>query len=188
MNKNSIGVLLVLGTVAVSSLGALGAGARREIQLPQAVRDAVQRSYPQATIRGTERGTLALKVYEVAVQDGARKLELIVAQDGTVVAVENHIAQSELPPAVQQTLAQAAGSAKVTDIDRVERRAKSGVVPLAQPQILYEAEWRKDGREIEIGIASDGSLVNQGDDDEDGDEDGDGDDEDDDGDGEDDEG
>jgi hypothetical protein len=154
--------------------------ARPSAKLPQNIEDAVLAAYPQATIRGHERGRVTLTVYEVRVEDGATRMEVTVAAPGTLVAVEREVARGELPVAVDQTLARLAGDAPIDEIERSEQRAQPGYAALARPKVVYEAEWRQNGREIEAAIEEDGTLSADDDESEDDDDDDDGDGDDDD--------
>ncbi len=57
----------------------------------------------------------------------------------------------QVPAAVKATILKEAAGAKVKEI---ERETKDG-------QTVYEAEFLRDGREIEIAIAPDGTLLGQ---------------------------
>src|SRR5687767_711594 len=58
----------------------------------------------------------------------------------------------DLPPAVQKTVRQQAGANKIADIDRETRTGR----------IVWEVEIEQQGRNTEIHVAEDGSLVDTG--------------------------
>lgn len=143
--------------------------------LPQAVRDAVLRAHPGATLGDTERERLTVTVYEVEVTKDGQKLELVVAQDGTILETERHVERGALPSAVAATLDRAIGQHQLRELVQKEQTARLAFTALPAPRVSYEAEWRRnDGKKHEVGIAADGTLDDDdddGDDDEDEDED-----------------
>ena len=58
----------------------------------------------------------------------------------------------DLPPAVQKTVREQAGTSKIADIDRETRTGR----------IVWEVEIEQQGRNTEIHVAEDGSLVDTG--------------------------
>jgi len=55
----------------------------------------------------------------------------------------------DLPAPVQNTVKQQGGSEKIADIDREDRRG----------QTVYEVEFEREGRNVEIHVAADGKLL-----------------------------
>jgi len=74
---------------------------------------------------------------------------------------EKKVTIDQVPELPRKTILKEAGSNKITEI---EEETKDGV-------ITYEAEWKVDGKEIEIKVAADGKLlkkeIEDGDDDDD---------------------
>ena len=93
---------------------------------------------------------------------------------GLINAKGNEIKASDLPEAVRATLEKEAPGAEIEEIEKEEEDG----------QVVYEIEVEIDGKEMELEIAADGTLlekeVEEGDDDDDDDGDDDGDDGDDD--------
>ncbi len=80
---------------------------------------------------------------------------------GAVVhPADERVAWEDLPKAVQDTILREANGATVREI---EKEMRGG-------QVVYEAEWLVDGKEVEIAVAPDGTLL-AGDDDDEGDND-----------------
>jgi len=85
---------------------------------------------------------------------------------------ERDVTIDQVPPEVAKTIRAEAGDNQITEI---EEETKNGVT-------VYEAEWRTaDGKEVEIKVAADGTLLkkeiedddeDEGDDDDDDDDDG----------------
>ncbi len=172
MKRYRIVTLMVLATAGMGTVWSATHQARGTSpdHLPQAVLEAIQRAYPAAIVSGSRHGRISFPVYDVVVQNGGKRIDLQVAKDGTIVGTEQLVTWNELPAAVAQTLGQAAGSTRVDEIDRMDRHAKLALVGLREPKSVFEAEWERDGREIEVGIHSDGTLVTSDDDGEDDDE------------------
>jgi len=168
--KNQILSLVAVGGAAVGLAWGGSAPFHYGSELPQVVKDAVHRAHPNATIEDSEREHAKLTVYEIDVVEDGVRFELKVADDGTIVEVEREVGWNELPTPVQETIAKAAGSAQVREIERTDRHARPGFVPLAPADTYFEAEWKRDGHEIEIVVDSDGSLIGGDDDDEESDE------------------
>jgi uncharacterized membrane protein YkoI len=66
---------------------------------------------------------------------------------------EQKMTMAELPPAVQETIKKQANGAKIEKIEK--ETAKDGTV-------IYEAEIKRKGRNIEIKVAPDGTLLDRG--------------------------
>jgi len=131
--------------------------------LPPAAADAVKAEFPGAVVGEMEQETEdGVAVYEVELTRGGKEMEVTVTADGTIVEVETEIAQADLPKAVAAAIAKAAGGAKLTEIEREETRAvvRDGkLVKLDKPKVTYEAEFLKDGREVEVEVAPDGKIL-----------------------------
>ena len=141
-----------------------------------AVINAVKAEFPQAAVGEMEKETEGgVVVYEVELVQDGKEIEVTVTSGGVIMEVEREIAQAELPPAVAAAIAKAAGGAKIEEIEREEIRAvvRDGkVVKLDKPKIVYEAEFRKAGREVEVEVAADGTILKtESEDDDDNDDD-----------------
>jgi uncharacterized membrane protein YkoI len=74
-------------------------------KLPRAVADAVKAKYPDAELVGAEEEhDNGQTVYEVALKDKGRKMDVTFKPDGTLVSVEKEIAVKELPRPVAEAL------------------------------------------------------------------------------------
>lgn len=157
--KHQILSLVAVGGAAVGLAWGGSAPFHKGSELPQVVKDAVHRAHPNATIKDSEREHAKLTVYEIDVVEDGASFELKVADDGTIVEVEREVGWNDLPAAVQETIAKAAGSAQVREIERTDRHARPGFVPVTPADAYFEAEWKRDGHEIEIVVDTDGSLI-----------------------------
>lgn len=57
----------------------------------------------------------------------------------------------DVPPAVQKTMKEAAGDAKITDVDKETEDGKT----------VYETDVKIDGKNWEIRVAEDGKLISK---------------------------
>lgn len=159
-----------------------GAGKVALSEVPEAARKVIQREAGSATVEDIDKGTLnGRTVYEAAFKRNGVHTEVRVAEDGTllsggspvikesagaarpdappapvatptpvVVANESRKVQFyELPAAVQKAVRDQAGSAEIEDIDKETRNGKT----------VYEAAFKKDGKNIELRVNADGSLA-----------------------------
>lgn len=145
--------------------------------LPKAAAAAIKKAFPKATIDEIELEKEGVVLYEVELEQGGKELEVTVSPDGQIVEVERKVSKADLPDAVAKTLARLAGDAKIKEIEKEEIHAVVKLVKLRKPKTVYEAEFVKDGKEIEVKIAADGTLLSEeieeeGDDDDDEDEEG----------------
>ncbi|MBL7133458.1 MAG: PepSY domain-containing protein [Phycisphaerae bacterium] len=65
---------------------------------------------------------------------------------------EKEVTIDEVPAAVKATILKEAGNNKIEEIEEVSRDGKV---------VHYEAEWKQDGKEIEIEVAPDGTLLSK---------------------------
>jgi len=135
------------------------ASKRKRLVLPAAAAAAVKKAFPKASIEEVEREEVSLALYEVEIEQGDSEAEITVTSDGQIVEVEKEVAASALPKAVAMTLKKLAGGAKVEEIERVEVHAVLKLVKLAKVKVVYEAEFVRDGKEVEVRIGADGKLL-----------------------------
>lgn len=94
-------------------------------QLPDAVQKAINeqtagRIFEEIT-KETEDGKLQ---YEVKFTKGDKKMEINIAPDGNVLAIEEEITLAQAPPAVQKTINDQAGTGTVKKIAKVTEAGK----------------------------------------------------------------
>jgi uncharacterized membrane protein YkoI len=161
------GKIIVWASLAVLVLAAWHvAGAKNEKEnepkgpaLPAAAADAVKKAFPKATIEEVEREREGLVLYEVELKADGKEIEVEVTPDGQIVAVEREVAKEDLPEAVAKALGKLAGDAKIQEIEKEEVHAVLKLVKLDTPRVVYEAEFMQNGKEVEVKIAGDGTLL-----------------------------
>ena len=150
-NLNSIAIVFCL-----SASGLLLAGQDQEQKLktsevPAAVTAAASKQYPKAKISHWSKEMEDGKTtYEASVVEGSSKRDVVLAEDGTLVAVEETIAASALPgpvtSAVQEKYPQAV-------IAKAEKITKDG-------DVQYEVALRKASKK-EVLLTADGKVIKE---------------------------
>jgi len=128
--------------------------------VPEPVRKTIQMEAKGREVADIDRETWnGRTVYEVEFAQTGRNAQIHVAEDGTIVKDER--AGKELkelfmgtqvedtPPPVQATIKREAGTREIADIDRETRTGRT----------LYEVEIKQPGRNFELHVAEDGSIV-----------------------------
>lgn len=136
-----------------------------EVELPEAVAEAIKANVPDAEI----------DFVEVAEEDGitlydiefkADRGEIEVAADGTVIDVVTVITMEELPEAAAKAIKDAIEDATILRLEKSEIRSeikKEGemgtLIKLDTPRYVYEAELEKDGQKGEIEVDAEGNIT-----------------------------
>ena len=152
MNKKAtlmVACLLCTGLFTVGTLQALELA-----DLPSAVQKTVKRELGSAYIdeikRDTEDGKVVYDI-EAEATDG-REIELKVAEDGRLLEKGEEVRLAEVPAAVGATIERELGSVKP---DKIKRQTEDGA-------IRYEVDAETaDGREIDLEVAEDGTLLDK---------------------------
>lgn len=87
--------------------------------------------------------------YKVEYKKDGREFELEVDEDGKVLEVEEFMKMEELPPAVQATVKAESAGAEIKEL----------VLETEEGKTFYEVEFEKDGKEHEVKIAEDGTVL-----------------------------
>ncbi len=119
--------------------------------LPPAVQKTADEQSRGATIRGysseVEGGKLE---YEVQLTVNGHSRDVSIAPDGSVLEVEEEVAQAALPAAVREGLTKLAGAGTIT---RVESITKQGAL------VAYEAHVRTGSKRSEVQVGPDGKPL-----------------------------
>lgn len=118
--------------------------------LPEAVLSAFKAAYPNAVIKGTSKETeKGVTYYEIESVDGTLNRDLLYTADGKAAEIEEAIAASDLPAAVQQTLAREYPGAKVL---KAEKMTKGN-------QKLFELQIQVKDKKMGVTIDPNGKIV-----------------------------
>ena len=136
-------------------------------EMPPAVRKTIEQHAAGRKVADIDRETWDGKtVYEVEFAQTGRNEQIHVGEDGTLLKQEGKTPAarptagdlkgpmigtrfSDTPPAVQATIKREANGAEIADIDKERREGR----------VLYEVEFKNPGKNIEIHVAEDGSIV-----------------------------
>ncbi len=156
---------LVLGVIAllISASGCMNIHAGKHsgkkehacMTLPAPVKAAVDGLYPQAQIKKVKWDEESVKVYEIEVKQDGQEYELTITPDGTVVEKEGEITIDSLPEAIKTTLAEAT-------MEEAEQEVTYWVVTLQKldnPKVTYTVELKQNGKEIEMKLSDDGTIL-----------------------------
>jgi uncharacterized membrane protein YkoI len=145
----SVGVAAILILVASCAFAA-----EKKINrsaLPAAVEKTVQEQSQGATINGfsmeKEKGKA---IYEVEMTISGHGKDVSISADGSVVEVEEEVAQDSLPELVNSALTKRAGAAKIIKVEAV---SKDGKV------VSYEATTQKGKKQSEVAVGPNGEKV-----------------------------
>jgi len=149
------------------SAGAPRIATMRVDDVPPAVRKTIEQHAAGRKVADIDRETWNGKpVFEVEYDQSGRNEQIFVAEDGTIVKQEGKVRPpdskaetikgpmigtrfSDTPPAVQATIKREAHGAEIADIDKERRDGR----------VLYEVEFKDPGKNREIHVAEDGSVV-----------------------------
>jgi uncharacterized membrane protein YkoI len=116
-------------------------------------------SAPQAVIESHTSGGTIEKItcekeegkhfYKVEYKKGDREFELQVDDDGKVLETEEILAMEDLPPAVLETVKAESAGGEIKELALETEEGKT----------FYEVEFEKDGKEHEVKIAEDGTVL-----------------------------
>jgi uncharacterized membrane protein YkoI len=116
--------------------------------LPAAVQKTADEQSKGSTVKGyaTEMEN-GMRVYEVELNAGGHTKDVTIAEDGTVLAIEEQVNFDKLPAAVADALKKKAGSGSIT---KVESITKNGNL------VAYEAVVKTGKKTAEIQVGPDG--------------------------------
>jgi hypothetical protein len=134
----TFGIGIVLGDEKVS---------RKDV--PSAVIAAFERAYPHATVKGYGSEKEGDKLfYEIESVEGKMTRDVLYNPDGTVVEVEESLAEGELPQAVTQSVKREYPKAVITKAERTTR----GTV------VTYDIRAKQEGKTFSITLDSNGQA------------------------------
>lgn len=159
-------VLLAFALLCLATLAAAQEKkSEAKIALPEAVVKAVSETFPNAKIDGTDvEKEMGINIYNIELK--AVRVEMEVAEDGTVMEVTTFVDLKDVPGAAAAVIQKAAQGAAIKEIEKAENRAEikkdgkiSRIVKLDNPSPVYEVELAKGKRIGEIQVAPDGRIV-----------------------------
>jgi hypothetical protein len=125
--------------------------------VPAAIQAAIKALMPNASIAQCAMEEETTPVCEVKVKDGDKESDVKLAVDGTVMEVESFESIDALPAEVAKTFK--AQDAKLSKVEKAVQYAQLKVVKLETPTTTYEAKVTQKGKEVEIQVAADGTII-----------------------------
>jgi uncharacterized membrane protein YkoI len=152
--------LFLAGTLAIP---AVWAADRLELtQVPESVRRTINSQKGDGEIKSIEREMRdGSSVYQVEFKRPGPNRTIYVSESGALIGDRTHILGffpafdqqklqwTDLPRPVQQTINQQVGALRIEDIDKDTEKGRT----------VYEVEFQREGRNIELAIAEDGTLL-----------------------------
>lgn len=147
-----VGALSVCGTVPLLRIE--NAAAQEQTvecdKLPDAVRTAFQKAYPQAKIQECAEEVENNKTaYEISSIEGKTKRDILYNEDGTLIVVEEAIDASDLPKPVKQAVSQALADHTIELIERLTR----------DETVTYEIQSKQADVALEIVFDGNGNVL-----------------------------
>jgi hypothetical protein len=145
----------------VTSLSLLSAAvgtpiARAADKIPATVMKVLTTKFPQAKIdKWSKEKEDGKEVYDIEFRQGDRKFEADIFADGTIHNWEQQIAQSDLPPAVVQTVNRQFPKAVLKEIMAITD-VTNGTERLEGYEVVVQRTLKKD---VEMTIAPDGRIL-----------------------------
>ncbi|MDD5134857.1 MAG: hypothetical protein PHP01_05550 [Phycisphaerae bacterium] len=124
-----------------------------------AVQDAIKALMPNASIETCVMEEEATTICELKVKDGEKECDVKLAVDGTVMEIESFEAIDAVPAAVAKTFK--AQDAKLSKVEKAVEYAQLKVVKLETPITIYEAKITRNGKEVEVKVAADGTIIKE---------------------------
>jgi len=147
-------IALLLIAISLTGLSAVSQESKvAEKDVPAAVIAAFKAAYPSATIRGYARERENGKTfYEIESKDGNLGRDVLYHPDGAVAEIEETVAASELPAAVQEVIRTKYPGAVVTKAEKSTEKNAQG------DKVGYEVIARRGKKRITLEFDSDGNL------------------------------
>ena len=119
------GRLVAIVALACLVLSCTAALAEDQKELPKAVQDAVKKAFPDATIEDVEREKEhGITIYELELVQDEEEFEAEFSAEGVLMETETEVSLEDVPEKVKKIIEDAAGEGRVTEVEKVELRAK----------------------------------------------------------------
>jgi uncharacterized membrane protein YkoI len=140
---------------ALAAFGVAATAADKKVQmkdLPPVVQKAAQDEAKGAEIKGilqeTQKGQ---PVYEIETVRNGKGRDFVLDAKGAVLEVEEEVSFDTFPAAAKAAIEKIVADGKITKTETITKRGKTN----------YEAAYTKGGKEQEVLVRADGSVVKQ---------------------------
>jgi len=121
--------------------------------LPPAVQKTADEQSKGATVKGYSSEVEAGRIqYEVELLANGHSKDVTIAQDGTILELEEEVALDALPAVVREALQKKAGRGKITKVESISKHG--GLV-------AYEAQVHTGKKRSEIQVGPEGNALGQ---------------------------
>ena len=121
--------------------------------LPKAVVESFQKTYPNAVIKGTSTEKEHGKTYyEIESIDGTRGRDLLYAKDGKIAEIEEALAAENIPDFIKNSVMKKYPKSKIHKVEKLTKGNK----------ISFEAVVEHDGKKSEVVLDSKGNIQKMG--------------------------
>ena len=118
----------------------------KESEVPQAVRTSFTKAYPRAKEVKWDKEDGA---FEASFDQNKTDMSVLLDEKGMVKEVETHIEKTELPKAIQETIAKEFPGYKINETAKI----------LTKGITTYEAEVKKEGKTFDLIFDINGKLL-----------------------------
>jgi len=158
MNMKSKYTIMGAATLAVlAGLAVNGCASDKEEdaisldRVPAAVKTTLASYAAASDVKKVELGDAdGTKVYEFDIEQGARKFEVAITPDGKFNGMEEDMAFTAMPAAVQNALTAAADGGTLSGGEKAVD---------ANNKVTYEADITKGGKKTEVAVDANGKIV-----------------------------
>lgn len=162
MTRRTAGWMAVVGVLGASGLASGARAQEAEIpldQVPKAVMDAAKAKFPGAMIKEAAKETEGGKTtYELEMSINNRNVDASFEANGTLVAVESSLPESEVPAAASKAVKDKYPGAKVDLVESVKKG----------PELKREADYYEfhlttaDKKSLEVEVDAKGKILKTG--------------------------
>lgn len=93
-----------------------------------------------------------MQFYEVDIMINGKMHDVSVALDGTIMAIETQVDESDIPDGVKRGIDDLPNGAKFEEINQIEMLAEWRMIPLSKPTITFEVDYQINGAVQEMRI------------------------------------
>jgi len=149
-----VAVASIVSIVALFTAISATAGEKEEKMSLDKVPAAVKAAIEKATISGKIKEIVKKQhdgkaIYDVDYVKDGNKIEMAVAEDGTIVKTEEKTSIKKVPAVVKAAIEKATNGGKVKKIKKEQHGEK----------VVYDVDYVKDGKKMEMEVAEDGTIV-----------------------------
>ena len=157
--ERAVGIVALSVVTVLSVAVTWAARTEHTRKLPQVVEQSIRKLFPHARIRTIEHERRIVRLIEVTVVEDGEEHDLILSEDGMILAIKREIDPGDLPTTVRNAVRELAGKANIEEAERIKVVAELRAVSTKETRIEYEAKFRSKGKEQEVIVSEDGTIL-----------------------------